>query len=646
MIKRLKPTTILLFLIITSFLTSVKLVIASVDTQPKVDSLIRLFEKSHELNEKKELLKDLSNLYEYEGNWEKYEEIVQQMLLLQEEKQDSFYLAQTYNKLGISNSCMGKNEEAIYYFQKALEVNAARLDSMNMSDSYENMAAAYKDMGKYTDAVECLLMSLEIRKEKKHSRIFNNYMKLAVLQQLLDDLPKQDYYIELAKQELSKKDIGTPTNMAIFNNELGNIYETREMYDSCFVCYKNVIYYSKQIGWNRGIAEGLGNLADVYSKVGLLDSAIIYHKQSLVLSEEIQDCIGASQEYLYLAELLQKVNRTDSVLFFAGEALRKANECNMLREKSLALKFIADYYNNLHNFQQAYNYLQQHYAVQDSIASTDVKSNIAELETKYQTKVKEQQIELLTAENRIKNQRIRLAVLFIGLLILLVLLVLILLYYRRKQAAYQRSELQQQLLRSQMSPHFIFNVMGSIQSYLYKNEANKAAEYLGRLASLSRSVLEYSSQETISLKKEIETLQNYIELERARMADPFEVEYDVDEEMETDFIEIPPMLIQPFVENVIKNSLKKLEYPGKLVVRFEEAGDFIEVEIEDNGIDLQSNNDKGHHSKALKIFLQRKKGIKHKFKKEIIFELKDKKTVDLTQHGVIVHLRLPILNND
>lgn len=619
---------------------------AQVDTQPKIDSLSKLFEKSHDLNEKKGLLKDLSNLYEYEGNWEKYEEIVQQMLLLQEEKQDSFYLAQTYNKLGISNSCMGNNQVALDYFQKALEINAARWDSLNMSDSYENMAAAYKDMGKYTNAVECLLKSLEIRKEKKHSRIFNNYMKLAVLQQLLNDLSKQDYYINLAKQELNKKEIGTPVNVAIFNNELGNIYETREMFDSCLVCYKNVIYYSKQIGWNMGIAEGLGNLADAYSKVGLLDSAIIYHKQSLVLSEEIQNCIGASQEYLYLAELLQKVNKNDSVLFFANEALRKANECNMLREKSLALKFIAEYYQSKHNFQQAYNYLQQHYAVQDSIASTDVKSNIAEMETKYQTKVKEQQIELLTAENRIKNQRIRVSMLFIGFLILLVLLVLILLYYRRKQSAYQQSELQQQLLRSQMSPHFIFNVMGSIQSYLYKNEANKAAEYLGRLASLSRSVLEYSSQETINLKTEIETLQNYIELERVRMAVPFEVECHIDEEMEMDFIEIPPMLIQPFVENIIKQSLKELDYPGKLCVRFTEVGDFIDVEIEDNGKGLQNNNDKIYPSKALEVFQQRKKGIKHRFKKEIIFELRDKKTFDLAQHGVIMHLKLPILNND
>ncbi|MFA9391288.1 MAG: histidine kinase [Prolixibacteraceae bacterium] len=619
---------------------------AQEDTQPEIDSLTILFEKSNDLEEKKSLLKALSNLYDRKGNWEKYEEIVQQMLLLQEEKQDSFYLAQTYNKLGISNSCMGKNEEAINYFQKALEINTARRDPANMSDSYENMAAAYKDMGKYTDAVECLLKSLEIRKEKKHSRIFNNYMKLAVLQQLLDDLPKQDYYIKLAKQELNKKEIGTPANMAIFNNELGSIYETREMYDSCFVCYKNVIFYSKQIGWNRGIAEGLGNLADAYSMVGLLDSAVIYHKQSLRLSEEIQDCIGASQECLYLAELFQKVNKNDSVLFFANEALRKANECNMLREKSLALKFIAEFYKSQHNFLQAYNFLQQHYAVQDSIASSDVKSNIAELETKYQTKVKEQQIELLTAENQIKNQRIRLAVLFIGLLVIIVFLVLILLYFRRKQAFYKQSELQQQLLRSQMNPHFIFNVMGSIQSYLYKNEANKAAEYLGRFASLSRSILEYSSQEAISLKNEIETLQNYIELERARMEEPFEVVYEVDETMEIDFIEIPPMLIQPFVENAIKHGLKELDYPGKLRVRFAELGDFIEIEIEDNGKGLEQGKVEGHQSKALAIFKQRKKGIEHRFKKEIIFELIDKRTLDLKQHGVMVHLRLPILNND
>jgi tetratricopeptide (TPR) repeat protein len=621
-------------------------VLAQIDTQAQIDSLHQLFDHSKDFDEKKKLLTALSNLYGGKGSWEKYEEVVKEMLLLQDEKKDLFYLAETYNKLGISNSCMGKNQNALEYFQKALEINLAQNEVLIVANSYENMAAAYKDMGDYSNATDCLLKSLEIRKEKNHPRLFNNYMKLAVLQELLENIPQEDYYMQMARNEMQKRDSISPSNMAIFYNQLGNLYNTRKMYDSCLICYKIVIDYSEQIGWNRGIAEGLGNLADVFTKTGSLDSSIIYHKKSLQLSEEIDDCIGSSQEYLYLAEIYHKVNKNDSVMFFAREALRKAKDCNLLREQGAALNFISDYYNEQHNFEKAYEFLQRYYQIKDSISSVEVRSNIAELGTKYKTKAKEQQIELLTAENEIKNQRIGLAWLFIGFLLSLVILVLALFYFRRKQAAFKQSELQQQLLRSQMNPHFIFNVMGSIQSFLYKNEAKMAADYLSRFASLSRSVLEFSSQESITLKEEIEMLQNYIELQKAGLENPFNVEYIIDEEMETEFIQIPPMLLQPFVENAIKHGLKNINYQGNLCLCFKEEKDFIAVEILDNGTGITLNSDNNHKSRAMEIFQQRKKGIEHKYKKEITFEFQNLNTIDFTRQGVRVYFQLPILNND
>lgn len=641
MIYSLKTKIILFFLVLNPIL-----LLARIDTQAQIDSLHQLFDQSKNFDEKKQLLTALSNLYGDKGSWEKYEEVVEEMLLLQDEKKDLSYLAETYNKLGISNSCLGKNQKALDYFQKALEINLAQNETSSVANSYENMAAAYKDMGNYSNAVSSLLKSLEIRKEKNYPRIFNNYMKLAVLQALLDDTLKQDYYLNLAKQEMQKNEDESPADMAIFYNELGNVYMKRELYDSCIICYKNVIGYSKQIGWNIGIATGLGNLADVFTKTGLLDSSIIYHKKSLQLSEEIDDCIGSSEEYLYLADIYHKVNKNDSVMFFANEALRKAKECNLLREQGAALNFISDYYSEQRNFEKAHEYLQKYYQIKDSISSVDIKSNIAELETKYQTKAKEQQIELLTAENEIKNQRIELAWLFIGFLLTLVILVLALLYFRRKQAAFKQSELQQQLLRSQMNPHFIFNVMGSIQSFLYKNEAKIAADYLSRFASLSRSVLEFSSQESITLNEEIEMLQNYIELQKAGMENPFDVEYNIDEEMETEFIQIAPMLLQPFVENAIRHGLKNIDYQGKLCLCFKEKKDFIEVEITDNGSGISPNSDNNHKSRAMEIFQQRKKGIEHKFKKKITFEFQNLNTIDKSKKGVRVYFQLPILNND
>lgn len=614
--------------------------------QHQADSLQLLLKQSKDYAEKKQLLQSLTNLYEKGGNWQQYEAVVGQMMEIQQETNDQDLLAEAYNKLGISSSYMGKNEEAVGYFQQALEINLAQRNMMNASNSYENMAAAYKDLGQYTLAADCLIQSLEIRKAKNHPRIFNNYMKLAVIQALLKNTKQEDYYLGLAKAEMYKRDSIQPSDKAIFYNQLGDIYEKRELYDSSLLCYNHVVHFSKQIGWNRGIAVGIGNLANVYTTMGLLDSAMFYHNKSLLLSESIDDCIGASEELLFLAELAEQRNYNDSAYIFASRSLQKARICKLRKQESLALQYLAQFFKKQLQFEKANIYLESYYAVRDSITSADVKNHIAALETKYQTKAKEQQIELLTAENEIKNQRISQALLLIGTLVLLVILVLALLYFRRKQATFKQSELQQQLLRSQMNPHFIFNVMSSIQSYLYKNEAQKAADYLSRFAAHSRSVLEFSTKETISLKDEIDMLQHFIELQRAGMDKPFEVSFELDEKIESAFILVPPMLLQPFVENAIKHGLQNLDYQGILSLSFKENDTYIDVRITDNGKGLGATQNQTHNSKALSIFEQRRRGIEHKYKKKLSFSFQNLSETDITIHGVSVYLQLPILSDD
>ncbi len=614
--------------------------------QQQADSLQALLMQSKNPVVSKQLLQSLTNLYETDGNWVEYEAAVGQMLELQKKTNDIDLLAEAYNKLGISSSYMGKNEDAVGYFQKAMEINLAQNNIISASNSYENMAAAYKDLGKYTLAAECLLKSLEIRKEINHPRIFNNYLKLAVIQALLKNTGQEDFYLNLAKEEMEKRDSLQPGDKALFYNQLGDIYEKRALFDSALICYNHVVAYSRQIGWNRGIAVGIGNLANVYTTMGLLDSAMLYHKKSLALSESINDCIGASEELLFLAELAEQRNFVDSANIFANRSLYKARTCKLRKQESLALQYLAQFFKKQKQFEKANSYLESYYALRDSITSAEVKNNIAALETKYQTKAKQQQIELLTAENEIKNQRISQALLLIGALILLIVLVLALLYFRRKQEAFKQSELQQQLLRSQMNPHFIFNVMSSIQSYLYKNEARKAADYLSRFAALSRSVLEFSTRERISLKDEIDMLQHFIELQRAGMEKPFEFSFEVDENMETSFIQVPPMLLQPFVENAIKHGLQNLNYQGKLCLSFKEKETYIDVQIKDNGKGLGAKQNQKHNSKAISIFEQRRKGIEHKHKRKLKFELQNLSEIDSSKHGVSVYFQLPILNND
>ena len=646
MLYKPKAKNIFICMLYIWFLSCYNLLIGQDKNQTKIDSLTRILTTTDSNEVKKNVLKSLSNLYRYEGNWENQNQILQEMLQMQEDETDSAFLSDSYNQLGISNSLQGKNEEALQYFEKALQINQDRGEMFGVSASYENLAEVYKGMGDYESAVDCLIKSVEIKKEYNLSRIFNVYIKLVTIQQLLKS-DKADYYIGLAKLELQKMDSIMPHDQVVFYNELGYMYRLKGMYDSSIVCDRKVVKYSRQINWKHGVATGLGNLAEAFYKLGDIDSSIYYHRYSLQIAIELEDCTGISEEYLFMATLFMDINRKDSVLFFANQSLRKAEECDLLPEQSEALKFISDYYKSQNDFEKAYTYLQEYYVVVDSIASADVKNNIAEMEAKYQNKVKEQQIDLLTADNQINSQRLQLSILALAVLIIFILLILYAFFMRRRQSKFKENILKQQLLLSQMNPHFIFNALGSIQNYLYKSEPKIVAGYLARFSFLIRSILSNSSKESISLEEEIEILKSYIELEKMRLNNTFEYEIILDDGLETEFINIPPMMIQPFIENSIKHGLKEGAKDGRLTVSFKDNKDLLEVIIADNGIGINESKKSiksGHKSMAMSIFNMRIQTIrKHKHSRKVPLPKIEDRSVSGMQ-GTIVIFSLPILN--
>jgi tetratricopeptide (TPR) repeat protein len=612
--------------------------------QAEVDSLLRVVETTDDLELKKSALISLCVLYRYEGDWEKQDLIIQQMLLVQEEKVDSAYLADTYNQLGISNSLRGDNEESLNYFQKALDINSARGHMFGVSASYENLAQVYIDMGNYNSAVDCLLKSIEIKKEHNFSRIFNIYIKLASIQTILGT-DKVDYYIGLAREELQGMDSIQPADQVLFYHELGNIFRDQGMYDSSIVCNRFVVQISQEINWRNGIAAGLGNLADVFQEMGELDSSIIYHRYSLQLSEEISDSEGMSEEYLSLAKLYMEIGRHDSVMVLANKSFQMAVECDYLLKQSEALKFIADYYSSRNDFEQAFSALQAFYEIEDSIASAEVINNIAELEARYQSQVKEQQIELLTFENQLSSQRLRTSILTGAILIILLLLIISIFFMRRRQQKLKEANLKQQLFLSQMNPHFIFNALGSIQNYLYKNKPDLTAGYLARFSFLMRSILNNSSKRSISLSEEIEILRNYIELEQMRLGNSFDFEIQYPDDMETEFIDIPPMMIQPFVENAIKHGLKEGKADGRLTLTFKDKNEYLEVQVTDNGVGIDASmksRQADHKSMALSIFNRRMQIYRKHSRKLPLPTLRDRSHSG--GQGTGVELFIPVLN--
>ena len=172
----------------------------------------------------------------------------------------------------------------------------------------------------------------------------------------------------------------------------------------------------------------------------------------------------------------------------------------------------------------------------------------------------------------------------------------------------EMNNIEMKALKAQMNPHFIFNAINSIQSYILSNNVDKALYYLSRFAKLVRKTLENSSKEVIPLHEELIYLNFYLELEQMRFEGEFTSETDIDPQLPLQTTLIPPMIIQPFIENAIKHGLLMLEKPGHLKIEVRKLNETkYQFVIEDNGIgrkragELKNNGSQAYKSKGLEL---------------------------------------------
>lgn len=166
-------------------------------------------------------------------------------------------------------------------------------------------------------------------------------------------------------------------------------------------------------------------------------------------------------------------------------------------------------------------------------------------------------------------------------------------------------------IQSQMNPHFFYNALNTIQSYILSNEKREAITYLNKFSSLTRMILELTEKNYISIQQEIKTITLYLDLEKARFFNDFNYTITVDEQIDAELIKIPTMLLQPFVENSIKHGLLHLKGMKLLTIDFRRNNNALEIWIDDNGIgrkksvELNATNRKNHMSFATNAISKR-----------------------------------------
>jgi len=153
------------------------------------------------------------------------------------------------------------------------------------------------------------------------------------------------------------------------------------------------------------------------------------------------------------------------------------------------------------------------------------------------------------------------------------------------------AEVKMQALRAQMNPHFLFNCLNSIKYYAISKDKHATADYLSKFSLLVRTILNNSKSEQVALNDEIEAIRLYIEIENLRLEDKFKYEIEIDPSIEMSNIQIPPMVLQPYVENAIWHGLMHKKDKGKLTIQVKDVGNKIQCIIEDNGVGRRKSSE-------------------------------------------------------
>ena len=329
-----------------------------------------------------------------------------------------------------------------------------------------------------------------------------------------------------------------------------------------------------------------------------------------------------SLEYLRLAESYYALKNYEKAIYSIDQFMQNPNYTLIDKSEITVIRNTARI---IENKEKAFEFINFYTTLEDTIEQRREKlnsinsgkgvENLLQLELlRKEKEISQNAINSLVKEDALKENFLLASRWAIGLLLILIIIGSFAVFYILKVSKQRRianQKLALRTLRSQMNPHFIFNALNSVNSFISENDQRSANKFLTSFSRLMRLVMENSEYDFIPIQKELEILGIYLELEHFRFKDKFDYKIHIDESLDNDDFEIPPMLIQPYIENAIWHGLRYKENSGNLNLKLTKQETDLHVAISDNGIgrkksaELKTNNQKKNRSTALRNIKER-----------------------------------------
>ncbi len=499
----------------------------------------------------------------FRGDYKNALRHLQTYLSFHEARGDSSRVAGALFQIGVVHSKYGNYEKSLAAHQRCLAIEEAANNAYSIGYTLNSIGIIYKETGALETAI--------------------TYYNKALI--IFDTL-----------QELVDK-TGTLVN-------LGNTYSDMEQFDVAMNYYREAMRIDEQTGKKHGVALSLANIAFLYDKRGNFDSALVYHQRALNIRKDlpysedlVRSLIGVGRGYL-------KLGRAGEAQAYLQRALAMASENHskpLLRD---AHNNLSDMYEQMGNHKRAMYHFRQYDVFKDSILNEQTAERINELQIKHEVADKVKQIALLESEARLQEAEARRqgnfrTMLLAGMALIIALATSIIYVIRQRylisqkdnqikeaNLRHQLSDLKMQALRAQINPHFLFNCLTSINRMIVKGDNENASLYLKKFARLVRLIVENGEATRVSLEDELALIEAYIQLEELRFKSKIGFEIDIDEKVEKENTFLPPMILQPFVENSIWHGLTNKDNgeQGRIRIAVREDQESLVCMIEDNGV--------------------------------------------------------------
>lgn len=546
-------------------------------------------------------------------------------LIIAKKIKDSAFIASAYGNIGNAYLIKEKHSKAIENYNKALVIFEAQKNIKAQGMIFGTFGNVYLDIEDYEQALYYYKKGRIIFKELDFTHGYaSSTINIGVCKQRLEKYEEALQFLKQGKTICEENDFKRLLRVATL--QIGNIYFNHfKNYDLAEIQYQKTKELSSLFNDNEGVAQSNFHLGNIRSINNEHEKAIAYYKKAVAIFKK-----------------LEKKDAYSSTLTSLIAELKKSNK-------------------NL----EAISYYEELITINDSIFNESSRAKSLELLTEFDVKQKNKEIEIqnLTLKKQTleitkqRNIRIFFSV-FSGLLLILMYFVWRANKYKKLNEHHkiksEQLQLEQRLLRSQMNPHFIFNALNSIQSYISENNTMNSEIYLSKFSRLMRQILEHSQEEFILLKDDINALESYLTLEQLRFDNSFEYSFD-SKDMDTEKIRIPPMILQPYIENAILHGLATKKTKGLIKIYFSISKKLKENEkygklqciIEDNGIGREASAkkeispNKQHISLALRLIKDRLANYTQKTKQNYVTKIEDLYDAENNPSGTKIEIEIP-----